>query len=58
MSDAILMMRRDIIPEIVPRTKRRKTTKDIMLTQQRMMNLSGREPQQTVKILQARKNMF
>ena len=45
MSYAILVMRRDIIPEIVPRTKRRRTTrKDIMLTLQRMMNLLGREP--------------
>ena len=33
MLEAILVMRRDIFPEIVPRTKRRKTTrKDIMLT--------------------------
>ena len=58
MSNAILVMRRDIIPEIVPRTIRRKTTKDIMLTQHRIMNLPAREPEETVKILQARKNMF
>ena len=36
MSDDILVIRRDIIPKIVPRTKRRKKTrKDIMLTLQR-----------------------
>ena len=40
MSDAILEMRRDIFLGIVPRIKRRRTTrKDIMLTLQRMMNL-------------------
>ena len=59
MSDAILVMRRDIFPEIVPRTKRRRTTrKEIMLTLQRMMSLPGREPEETMKILQAMKNMF
>ena len=39
MLDAILVMRRDIFPEIVPREKRR----DIMLTLQRMMNVPRRE---------------
>ena len=44
MSDAILVMRRDIFPETVPRTKRRTTTrKDIILTLQRMINIPGRE---------------
>ena len=59
MSDAILAMRWDIFLEIVPRIKGRRTTrKDIMLTLQRMMNLPGREPKETVKILLAMKNMF
>ena len=57
--DAILVMRRDIFPEIVPRTKRRRTTrKYIMFTLQRMMNLPRRDPEEAVKILQAMKNMF
>ena len=59
MSDAIHKMRRDIFLEIVPRIKRRRTTrKDIMLTLQRMMNLPGREPEKKGKILQAMKSMF
>ena len=59
MSDSILAMRSDIFLEIVPRTKRRRTTrKDIMLTLQRMMNLPGSEPEETMKILQVMKNMF
>ena len=58
-SDAILVMRRDISPDIVPRTKGRRTIrKDIMLTLQRMMNLPRREPEETLNILQAMKNMF
>ena len=58
MLDAILVMRRDIFPEIVLRTKKNKIRRDIMLTLQRMMNPPGREPEETVKILQAMKNMF
>ena len=59
MLDVILVMRNDIFPEIVLRTKRRRTTRrDIMLTLQRMMNLPGREPEETRNILQAMKNMF
>ena len=59
MSNDIPLMRRDIFPETVPRTKRRRTTRrDIMLTLQRMMNLPRREPEETMKILQAMKNMF
>jgi len=59
MSNDILAMRRDIFLGIVPRIKRRtRTRKDIMLTLQRMMKLPGREPEETVKILQAMKNMF
>ena len=57
-SDAILVMRRDSFPRIVPRTKRRTTRSDIMLTLQRMMNLPGREPEETMKILQSMKNML
>ena len=57
--DVILVMRRDIFLDIVPRTKRRiKTRKYIMLTLQRMMNLPRREPEEIVNILQVMKNML
>ena len=63
MSDVIHVMRNDTSPKIVLEikmalTRRRTTKEDIMLTLQRMMNLPGREPVETVKILQAMKNMF
>ena len=59
MSDAILVMRRDIFTDIVPRTKRRtRTRRDVMFTLQRMMNLPRREPEETMNILQAMKKMF
>ena len=59
MLDVILVMRRDIFPEIVPRTKRRtRTRRDTMLALQRMMNVPQREPKETVNILQAMKNML
>ena len=62
MSDDIHVMRKDTSPEIVLEIEedptRRASKEDIMLTLQRMMNLPGIEPEETVKSLQAMKNMF
>ena len=62
-SYAIHVMRRDTLPKIVKEikvllTRRRKTKEDIMLILHRMMNLSRRESNKKVNILQAMKSMF
>ena len=56
-------MKEDTLQEIVLETnidltKGRETRKDIMLMLQRLMNLSQRETDKTVMILQVMKNMF
>ena len=63
MSDDIHVMRRDTSLEIVLEikvalTRRRKTKEDIMLTLQRIMNLSERESKKKLKIPQVMKSMF
>ena len=62
-SDALHVMRKDTLPESVPKIKvalkRRRTTKeDIMLTLHRMMNHLGRESKNKVNFFQAMKSMF